>query len=206
MSTRQIYTIFILTVLFFPGLSQDHETLMKKVLENNRELRAAREAFHVATLKAGTGNTPPDPEVEFGYLFGKPAELGNRVDFRVSQQVDFPTSYIHRSRLRKIRTSQAELEYILARQDILHWAQQLWINRIHLNMQEAMIGKRLENAKQINDHFRQKLASGEVGQLAYSQSNLQMTAMESSLDRVRSDIRNNDLALIEITGGSRGGD
>ncbi len=45
------------------------EPYMKLVLENNPTLRAAREAYQVALLRAGTGNTPPNPEVEFGYLF-----------------------------------------------------------------------------------------------------------------------------------------
>jgi cobalt-zinc-cadmium efflux system outer membrane protein len=202
MKTDKIFTSILLMAIAFQGMSQDHQALMKNVLDNNRDLRTARESYHVAILEAGTGITPPDPEIEFGYLFGNPADLGNRVDFKVSQQVEFPTAYIHKSRLKKIETSQAELKYILVRQETLYLARQLWIERIHLNMQAIMITDRLAQAEQINDHFRQKLASGEVGELAFSQSNLQMAVLQSRLDQVWSHIRQNDLALAEISGGN----
>ena len=177
------------------------DTLLKTVLENNRLLRTARESFQVAVLEAGTGNTPPNPEVEFGYLFGKPAEMGNRIDFSVTQQVDFPTTYIHRSRLKKLKTSRAELKYLATRQEVLLQAKQLWIERIFLNQQAALLLTRLEQARRINSHQKQKLESGEVGQLDFNQSNLQVATLEGEYARVQSQIRTNQLAIKEITGG-----
>ncbi len=177
------------------------DSLMQTVLENNRLLRVAWESYQVAVLEAGTGNTPPNPQVQLGYLYGNPAELGNRVDFSVTQQLDFPTAYIHKSRVRKIKTTRAELEYILSRQEVLLQAKQLWIERVHLNQQEGLLMARLEQALKINDHYRIKMALGEVGQLAFSQSNLQLTAIQSEYDQVLSDIETNQLAILEIAGG-----
>jgi outer membrane protein TolC len=209
MNTRHIVVFFLIigTILTtkaqIPTTTQipAPDTLMKKVLENNKTLKVARESYQVAILDAGTGNTPPDPEVEFGYLFGKPSEMGNRWDFSVSQQVDFPTAYIHKSRLRKIKTTQAELEYVISRQEVLWQARQLWIERLHLNQQEQLLLKRLKQAETINDHFRQKLASGEESQLVYSQSNLQLAALQIEYEQVLAEIKSNQWSLNEIAGG-----
>jgi cobalt-zinc-cadmium efflux system outer membrane protein len=203
MKTRTIFSLFLVTgtVISIWAQVPSPDTLMKKVLENNRTLKVARESYQVAILEAGTGNTPPDPEVEFGYLFGKPSDMGNRLDFSVSQQVEFPTVYIHKSRLRKIRTTQAELEYVISRQEVLLQAQQLWIMRLHLNQQEQLMLKRLRQAETINDHFRKKLDSGEESPLTYSQSNLQLAALQSEYEQVVSEIRGNQLSLNEISGG-----
>ena len=203
MKTRTIFSLFLVTgtVISIWAQVPSPDTLMKKVLENNRTLKVARESYQVAILEAGTGNTPPDPEVEFGYLFGKPSDIGNRLDFSVSQQVDFPTVYIHKSRLRKIRTTQAELEYVISRQEVLLQAQQLWIVRLYLNQQEQLMLKRLRQAETINDHFRKKLDSGEESSLTYSQSNLQLAALQSEYEQVVSEIRGNQLSLNEISGG-----
>lgn len=203
MKTRQLFTGALLIGLALPAIGQFQapEILIKKVLENNKTLRVARESFQVTTLEAGTGNTPPDPEVEFGYLFGNPSEIGNRVDFRVSQQVDFPTAYIHKTHLRQIRTNQAELEYVIARQKVLLLTQELWIERLHLNQQEQLLLERLRQAEVINDHFKQKLASGEVGHLAYNQSTLQLAALQSETEQVLAKIRSNQFSLNEISGG-----
>ena len=203
MNTRTIFSMFLIagTTIFCQAQIPSSDTLMKKVLENNKSLRVAREFYQVAILEAGTGNKPPDPEVEFGYLFGKPSEMGNRIDFSVSQQMDFPTAYIYKSRLRKIRTIQAELEYIITRQEILLQAKQLWIERIHLNQQIILLRNRLLQAETINEHFQQKLSAGEVGHLAYSQSALQLASLESEYEQMLSEIRTNQLALTEILGG-----
>jgi outer membrane protein TolC len=177
------------------------DSLMQTVLEKNKTLRAAREANQVDILEAGTGNTPPDPELEFGYMFGTPTDMGNRVDFSVRQSLEFPTTYIHRSRLREIRSTRSELEYHISRQQVLFQAQQLWIERLHLNQLELLLSRRLLQAKTIHNHFREKLISGEVGQLALSQSTLQLASLQSEFEEVQSNIRSNRLALKEIAGG-----
>lgn len=201
MKIKYLFTSTIIALTTLVAYAQ--EGLLKTVLENNKELIAAREAVQVALLAAGTGNTPPDPELEFGYLFDRPEVTGNRVDFRVSQELDFPSAYFHRSRMRKIRNRQAELEYIRIRQAVLLRARQLWIERIYLVQAEALVSERLRQAEEINKHFRLKVAEGEAGKLAFSHSNLQTVVMNGTLDKVRSEIRTNQIAMEEISGGSR---
>lgn len=188
-----------------PQLPQEDpgdEPFMKMVLENNPTLKAAREAYQLALLRAGTGNTPPNPEVEFGYLFGNPNELGKRIDFSVSQEVDFPTTYIHRSRVRKIRNNQAELEYILTRQEVLLLARQLMIERIYLNSQQVLLEERLSQARSMQKAFQQKLEAGEEGQLALNQSTLHLLTLESEYEQGQAKILNNQLSILELSGGS----
>ncbi len=178
------------------------EPYMKLVLENNPTLRAAREAYQVDLLKAGTGNSPQNPEVEFGYLFGNPSEIGNRIDFSVSQEVDFPTTYIHRSRARKIRNSQAELEYLLARQEILMLARQLMIESIYLNHKQKLLEDRLSQARAIYEAFQQKVAAGEEDQLSLNQSRIHLVSLESDYEQTRTMMLNKQLAIKEVTGGN----
>lgn len=203
MKTRLILSISLILSMSGYGLAQEADALMKEVLENNRMLLAAREAYQLAILEAGTGNTPPDPEVEFGYLFGKPADLGNRIDFGVSQQMDFPTAYAHRSAIRKIRSSKADLEYQLIRQEVLMKARQLWIEQLHLNQLQMLLKIRLERAKLVQSHVHQKLKAGEVGPMEYSQANLMLASTEGEYEELKAQLRNNELALNEISGGSQ---
>jgi len=201
MKKRLILSIILAAGLQTVSRAQEADTLMKLVLEQNRELKVAREALQVALLEAGTGNTPPDPEVEFAYLFGNPENLGNRVDFGVTQQLDFPTAYVHRSKLKKIKSSQAELEYILTRQEVLLKARQLWIEQIHLNQLRSLLGERLSQAETIHSNVGQQLDAGEVGLLEVGQTTLFVTTLEGEYDEVLAQAESNRLALKEITGG-----
>jgi cobalt-zinc-cadmium efflux system outer membrane protein len=199
-------TPLILSILLVLGSynyvgAQEPDTLMKLVLENNRQLKVAREAYHVAILEAGTGNTPPDPKVEFGYLFGKPEDLGNRLDFEVTQQMDFPTAYFQRSKIKKILSSQAELEYVLARQEVLLEARKLWIKQVHLNQLASLLEERLQQAEAIHKHAEQKLEAGEVGLLPLSQSKLLLASLSGEYEEMLAQTNYNKLAIKEITGG-----
>lgn len=210
-----IASLFGISTLLYPATASDSEpanplikavspgpdSLLRMVLENNRTLRSSWEAYQTDLLEAGTGNAPPNPEMEFGYLYGSPTELGNRLDFSVNQEVDFPSAYIHRSRLRKIKSSQAELTYMVARQEVLLEAKQLWIEHIYLNRKEKLLARRLEQALTIRTHFQNLLDAGEVSLLDYNQSNLQVVSIQSEYEQVQVDLHKLHLALKEISGG-----
>lgn len=202
MKTRYIFTLSLAMGLLVQPMAQNSEALMTLVLEQNKKLRVAREALQVSILEAGTGNTPPDPEVEFAYLFGKPSDLGNRVDFGITQELDFPTAYFNRSALKKIKTSQAELEYILTRQEVLHEAQQLWIKQIHLNQLHHLLAERLRQAQTILSHMERKLEAGEASILELSQSRLMVASLEGEIEEVLALNEGLRITIREITGGA----
>ena len=178
------------------------DTLFSLVLQHNPTLRAAAELREASILEARTGNTPADPTVELGYLSGFPEAIGTRLDFRVSQEFDFPTAYFQKARARDIRAQEAELVYALTRQEVLAIAKELWIKRMSLEELQSMYRARLETAEQLKEHYRRMLDAGEVGKLSFSQVNLQLTSLRSDLEEVRAEINVNEEALIEITGGN----
>lgn len=201
MKRKLIYTLAL--VLALPNFirAQEVDSLMKLVLENNRTLIVAREASRTAILRAGTGNTPPDPEFEFGYLFGDPGQLGNKVNILVKQEMDFPSAYVHRSKLKEIRRSSAELEYLVVRQDVLSETRQIRIRQVHLNQLSRLLNQRLERAQAVQSNVSEMMNAGEVGLLEYSQANLMVASIESEFEEVQSDLENNRLAMLEMTGG-----
>jgi len=201
MKTRLICSFLLASSMLVKPLAQDSDALMKLVLENNRKLIAAREALQGAILEAGTGNTPPDPQVEFGYLFGNPSAIGNRIDFGITQQLDFPTAYFNRSKLKEIKTSQAELQYVLTRQEVLLEARQLWIEHLHFNQLRDLLKERLHQALTVQSHMRQKLDAGEASLLDLGQSRLMVASLEGEYEEVLAFSEDLQIAIREITGG-----
>jgi outer membrane protein TolC len=127
--------------------------------------------------------------------------MGKRIDFGVTQQVDFPSAYVNRSKLRKILSSQAELEYILTRQEILLEARRLWIGQIHLNQLRDLLGARLRQARTIESHMERKVEAGEAGILELGQSRLMVASLEGEYEELLALSGDLELSLREITGG-----
>jgi outer membrane protein TolC len=201
MKKKVIYTLSLLLLCQICARGQEADSLFNLVLENNRTLKVARDASQTAILRAGTGNTPPDPEIEIGYLYGDPGLIGNKVNIVVRQQVDFPTAYVHRSQLKDIRQTRAGLEYLLVRQEVLSNTRQIWIRQVHLNQQTRLLDRRLQQALAIRADVSEMMDAGEVGLLEYTQANLMVASLESESDEIQIEWENNRLALLEMTGG-----
>lgn len=201
MKKTLLFALSLVLLMQTYAWAQDVDSLMRMVLEHNMTLKVAREASQTAILRAATGNTPSDPEFEIAYLYGDPSAIGNKVNILFRQEVDFPSAYAHRSRLKEIRQSRAQLEYQLARQEILSESMQLWIRQVHLNQLSQLLKRRLDQAHEIRSHVSQMVDGGEVGPLEYTQANLMVASIESEFDEVQSDLENNHLALLEKTGG-----
>ncbi len=62
-------------------------------------MKALRQSAEAQKLENKTGLYLPNPEVDFGYLGGTPAPIGNRTDINAVQKVDIPTISGMKSRL-----------------------------------------------------------------------------------------------------------
>jgi outer membrane protein TolC len=178
------------------------DSLFEMVRQHNPTLAAANQMMEASKLEARTGNTPPDPTVELGWLSGFPESIGNRLDFSVSQEFDFPSAYIQRARARDIRVQEAELAYALTRQEVLARSYALWIERISLDELHRIYQQRLSTAAKLSEHYRRMVEEGEVGKLSYSQANLQMISLQGEMEQIKSDLRVNTEAMLEITDGN----
>lgn len=176
------------------------DSLLSRVDESNPSLMAARSLLEVQILDAKTGLTPYNPEVEFGYMWGRPEELGNRVDFAVSQSFDFPTVYSSKSRLSKINQTQAELQYHATRQELILVAQQTWIERVYLNIRESMLKGRLRYALKVRDGFETKLKSGESNQMELNQARMKVMSTENEMNRLKQELSKNNADIMNLTG------
>ena len=114
--------IFIFIVMFMlPKLgAQDvYEQALADIEANSLTLSTLRERLKAEKLDINTGRFLANPEVELGYLWGEPSSIGNRVDYSVTQSIDFPSVYAHKSNIAKQEEANADLYYRTERATVL---------------------------------------------------------------------------------------
>ncbi len=198
----KIISLFLVAILLIGSnlyAQRSLDSLLSSVEKGNSTLIAAHNLLDARLLEARTGLSPDNPEVEFGYMWGNQADLGNRTDFAVTQSFDFPTAYTSKSKLSKINQQQAELEYQATRQEILLHAHQLWITRVYLNKKVSLLESRFKFASQVYESFEQKLKSGEANQLQVNQSRMKVMALENEINKLESDIRKNSADILTLS-------
>lgn len=205
-SFRLFQAIPLLTIFFlvvgFDGLGQSSlVTLINNAKENNKALISAQKYYEAEVIGARIGNSPDNPEIEYAYLWGSPEQLGNRVDFAVTQSFDFPTAYTSRSKLSKINRQQAKFRLKNTEQDLVVKARQAWFNAVYLNQKKYLLEKRLNNAKLISQAFQRMYEEGEANQLQLNQAKLKATALSNEMNRLQADIIANTTEITWLNGG-----
>jgi len=196
-------TLLVVLVLLgrwaYPQVSLD--TLLRIVEDQNPELNAALHRYEAEALSFRVGNAPPNPELEYGRMWSSPKDVGPRVDFSITQSIDFPTVYTSRSKLRKIGTAQAGLLLESVRQDVLAEARKRWTEAVYLNNKMNMLEARLRNAKLVGEGYRKKYETGEANQLERNQALLKVTMLSNEYNIVVAALENNRNELKRLAGG-----
>ena len=200
---KQIKTIFFIAIFLSElCLVAQHslDSLLYHVENSNSVLIAAQNLLESRKLNFRTGITPSNPEVEFGYMWGKPDELGNRIDFAVTQLFDFPTAYTTRSKLSKINLQQAELEYKATYQEIMMNAHHAWVSRVYMNNLESLLSERLSYAMKVFEGYERKLETGEANLLQVNQARMKVMALENEINLLQREFSKNSAEILSLTG------
>ena len=158
--------------------------VLRAIEENNTTLKALRESTEAEKLNNRTGIFLSNPEVEVGYLWGNPAEIGNRTNFSITQSFDIPTITGMKSRAAKMQDKLLDWQYKTDRMNILLEAKTYCIELIYNNALLLELARRLRHATTIAEGYEARLKAGDTNQLEYNKVKLNLAAVQGEISRV----------------------
>ncbi|MBQ0023833.1 MAG: TolC family protein [Prevotellaceae bacterium] len=182
---KRILFLISIMLLSSQAFSQSLVELFDLIEQNNASLKVYSAKCNAEKLDAYTGITLADPEVEFGYLWGTPGEIGNRKDFSITQSFDLATLFGARRKEANSKAELAEIEYEQAKNLVFFSAQQTVIEITYLNKKAAELQKRLDTAKQLEKYYRKLLNNGEVNKIEVGRAQLARVSAEAELKSVQ---------------------
>jgi cobalt-zinc-cadmium efflux system outer membrane protein len=196
-------TLYFCTYLFMQlALSQPaFDSLLSQIRVNNKEIKANAAYWSAQRAEYRTGLTLYDPQVEFDYLSGRPAEAGNQRDFAITQRLDFPTVYGRRKKLSDQQILRAEFQEKAFTQEILLEAKLLLLEWVYLNKRDAALAERARKTQELRDNFEQKLNRGDAIILDVNKARLQLLNIQNESALNRSAIRTVETKLTLLNGG-----
>ncbi len=176
-----------------PGLGAQniYERVLADIETNSLTLTTLREQLKADKLDINSGRFLANPEVEFGYLWGEPSSIGNRIDYSVTQSIDFLSVYTRKSSIAKQREANAELSYRVERAAVLLEARENLVELLYRNAMAAEYSYRVANAIAVADMFRKKMDSGASTVLEYNKAIINMAT-------VRREASNNELERMAV--------
>ena len=188
-------SILLFDVNLFSQNSIDN--VIAEVQKNNTTLSALRKNADSELIGNKTGIYLQNPEFAFNYLWGSPANIGNRTDISVRQSFDFPSAYVYRNQISDYQNEQVELEFRKQSKSIIMQTRLVCNDLIYHNALKSELSRRMANAEKIAISFKSKFETGDVGILEYNKA--QVNLLNLSKDAESVEIERNAL-LSELQG------
>ena len=199
---KNLYLILLLFACPLPLLAQSGiGDVLKSIEANNTTLRAGQQLNQSQKLEARTGKFLPNPSVELNQLWAGGEGGGNAYEFAAVQSFDFPTTYFNKNKLSKLKVAGADYQYAVTRQQVLLKAQQACQEIIYLRKQRALLEKRLQNADQLEQLYRERLALGAANQMEYNKIQLEKVNANNASRRNAAALRAQMELLQSLNGG-----
>lgn len=192
-----LFTASVLRAQTVAALQQ----VLAAVETNNTTLRAAVKETNAQRLANQTATNLPDPEVEFGYLWGGPSSIGKRKDVSVSQSLDLATLSGQRKRLAEAQNEGVDLQYRVTRQSVLAEAADRWLSLVYCNARLESQHQRTRQAEDILRAMQRRLKAGEGNVLDVNQARLSYTAARAEQVRLESEQKALQTQLDVMNGG-----
>lgn len=159
------------------------ERVLLAIEQNNTTLDALRKRTEAEKAGNRTQTALPDPEVEFGYLWGGPGGIGHRKDVTASQQIDLATIGGARHRIVAGKDALADSRLKAERTAILLEAKKLCVDAIYYNALLRQLDRRKRSAQALADRQRRRTDLGDDSRMAYHNVLLDLASVEAEESR-----------------------
>lgn len=186
---RFIFTIICVVSVWTVSAQNRLDEVLRNVEVNNKELQANRQFVTAQKLESKIVNNLPDPSVTYSHLYGNKEGMGFTGEFIASQAFDFPTLYVQRNKLSKIKGESWDRQSDEFRQQILLQAKEICLDLVLLNQQKSLLEIRRQNAEQLSALYEQRLRNGDANILETNKIHLELL-------NVRNEARMNEASRV----------
>jgi hypothetical protein len=129
------------------------------------------------------GILPNDPEIGFAHLWGSPSAIGNRTDLSIKQSFDFPTAYLHKKQLAKLKDQQSENQYQNVIYETMYQSRILLTELIYTNKLLIEYAERIENAEAIVNAYKLKYETGHSAIFDVNKAQWNLIILEKEIEK-----------------------
>jgi outer membrane protein TolC len=199
------YIVFAICgcLFFVTGFSQTAtiEKLLNEIEQNNIELKGYQSFIESQQHENKSTNNLPDPELSGYYMpFGDNA-TGDYTEYQISQEFEFPSVYVARSKWNASKSQQLEAVFAKRRQEVLLNAKEIYIELTFLQKQKTIKTEREIQSKQVFDQIQELFDKEQVGILDLNKAKIAWIQEQFVVQQIESDIQIQLYKLKTLNGG-----
>ncbi|EJW92916.1 outer membrane efflux protein [gut metagenome] len=192
MKMKLTYYLFVGMLTIFHAQAQENNHALQQILQmvesNNKDLKANQQITTAQKAKNRSENNLANPTLSYAHLWDSKNSEKTVGEIVVSQSFDFPSLYISRSKVNRLKAGSLDAQSMAQRQQILLQAQEVCLDIIYLYQQQQLLDERLKNAENLCSYYQQRLEKGDANILETNKINLELL-------NVRTEVRTNSTNL-----------
>lgn len=166
------------------------EQVLRTIETNNKQLQANAQLITSQKLEAKTDNNLADPTLSYAHLWGAKDKNETIGELVVSQSFDFPSLYVTRNRLNRLKEGAFDHQAGVFRQDMLLQAKEVCLDIIMLRQQKRILEDRLRNAEELAKMYAKRLQTGDANALETNKINLELLNVRTETSLNETALRN----------------
>lgn len=194
-----LYTIALL--ICCRSYAQDiYAPILEEIAANNLTIKALEWQADADRLQHRVGISLPNPEVEFGYLFG--ANSTAKKDISIMQPFNFPSVYVRQNKLANLQAQTTGHQFNMQRAEIMLTAKKACIDLIYNNALYKLYSDKKEYASKTLQAVEKLYKVGEATQIEYNQAVMNQSLADNELGMVALEKENLHSLLSSLNGGN----
>lgn len=153
-----------------PLVTKNIDQVLNTIDSYSPSLKALQKQTEATKSEAFTGNAMSNPTVEFNYLWGN--NESDRYDINVTQEMEFPTVYIHRRKLANGNADAADINYLIGRREILSEAASLCVELAFALKKGDILQEIASSAEKAENATQKSFNNGETNAIELSKAQI----------------------------------
>lgn len=176
------------------------DQVLRNIETNNKELQANAQLVTSQKLEARTDNNLSDPSLSYSHLWGAKDKNETIGELVVSQNFDFPSLYVTRNQLNKLKSGAFDGQASIFRQGVLLLGKEACLDLIMLRQQKQILEERLRNAEELSKMYAKRLQTGDANVIETNKINLELLNVKTETALNETALRNKMQELNTLNG------
>ncbi|MDD3038415.1 TolC family protein [Bacteroides sp.] len=176
------------------------DQVLRTIETNNKGLQANAQLIASQKLEAKTANNLADPTLSYAHLWGAKDKTETIGELVISQSFDFPSLYVTRNKLNRLKSGAFDSQADVFRQEMLLQAKEICLDIIMLRQQKQILEERLRNAKGLSEMYAKRLQTGDANAIETNKINLELLNVRTETSLNETTLRNKLQELNALNG------
>ena len=161
-----------------------YQQTLDSIEANSKLLLSLQKKAFADKTSNNAGSLWANPELETGFLFGVNDASEHRLDISISQEIDFPTVYSNKKKIRNLNNNLIDTEYETLRNELLFETQQICTDLVYCSIKMDYLTQCLTNAKAIAEGFKKRLDVGDANILDFRNAQMNFIDIKNEYEMV----------------------